>query len=288
MMSKKRFWYGLLFIVLALLIASSMLLVACGKNKKETPTPTETPAVTATPLVTPTAAPTTPTNTATAVPITPVPTATTAAPAKPAGWQEMPQDLQDKYQINCYFPGDWSIMTAQPVPTVILTLAPTSLPYVVVREFDITDSTTPGQFRAWIMDKYPSKNGGEYDNFTVLDQGNVTLDDGTNTVTLTYKGTRLGFGTEGYAVFITRGTQGFILSGNDNPVTFSDSLALVTQIVKTFHSIAPLPVYPVETPSPIATATATPTVAPTTVAPAAGTVAPTTPVPTPTAAPTTP
>jgi len=65
-MKKKGFWHVLIFIFLALLIASSMFVAACGGGEKETPTvtatptatPTETSVLTATPTITTTPTPT--------------------------------------------------------------------------------------------------------------------------------------------------------------------------------------------------------------------------------------
>jgi hypothetical protein len=199
----------------------------------------------------------------------------------------MPQDLQTTWNINYYFPGEWISMT-QPLPTVTLTLDPTFFPNAELREFDVPAGTTAAQFRDIIINTYPSEKGGEYDGFTVLEQGDITLDDGVKTVYMIHKGTRMGYGAQAFDVFLTRGTQGFIIACGDYPVTFSDSKALMMQIAKTLHSTIALG--PGPTPAPTAAPTTpapTPTVAPTTPAPTP-TAAPTTPAPTPTAAPTTP
>ena len=280
MIKSKGFWHGLIFVMLALLLATSMVLAACGNKTEETPTPT--PTATATPVKTATPVPT-PAKTATTAPTATPGGATTTIPTKPAGWQEMPQDLQDTYGVNYYFPGEWITMTTQPLPTVILALDPTFFPNSELREFDVPAGTTAAQFRDIIINKYPSEKGGEYDGFQVLEQGDVTLDCGLPTVYMIHKGTRMGYGAQAYDVFLTKGTQGFILTCGDYPVTFADSQALMTQIAKTLYPITPMPIPggPTATPAP------TPTAAPTTPAPTP-TAVPTTPAPTATAAPTTP
>jgi len=171
----------------------------------------------------------------------PTPTPIVIPPPKPASWQELPKNLKDIYNINYYFPGKWITMTTLPLPTIILALDPTFFPNTDLREYDVPAGTTKAQYRDIIINKYPSEKGGEYDGFTVLEQGDITLDDGTQTVYLIYKGIRMGYGAQAFAVVMVRGTQGFILSGGDYPVTFSDNQALLTQIVKTLHFTVPLP-----------------------------------------------
>ena len=285
MINKKRFWYGLFFIILALLLASSALLAACGGGggEEETPLPTQTPVVTATPV------PTTPAPTG-----TPPPTATgtpgggVVIPEKPAGWQELASALtpeqNDTFKVNYYFPGEWITMTSQPLPTIILALDPTFFPNSELRTYDVPAGTTNAQFREIIKNMYPSEKGGEYDGFSVLEEGDVTLDNGLQTVYMIHKGTRMGYGAQAYDVFMVRGTQGFILQCGDYPVTFSDYKPLAMQIAKTLYSTIAMPgVGSVATPTP------TPTPKPTTPAPTATpTPKPTTPAPTATAGPTTP
>jgi hypothetical protein len=159
------------------------------------------------------------------------------APAMPAGWQELPLEQRNDNKINFYFPGEWITMTSQPLPTVILCLDPTFFPNCELRVFDVPAGTTNAQFRNIIKAKYPSSAGGEYDNFTVIEEGNITLDTGVQTVYMIYKGTRMGYGSQALAVFLVDGPRGFVLSGGDYPVTFSDSKELLTQIVETLHFI---------------------------------------------------
>jgi hypothetical protein len=269
-MTKNRgFWHGLIFIMLALLLAVSMLVAACGGGggEKETPTPTRT-ATPTTIAPTPTVAPTTATPTPTAAPTTPAPTGTpggamTTVPAMPSGWQALPQDLQDTYGVSYYFPGEWITMTTQPLPTVILALDPTFFPNSELRMFDVPAGTTNAQYRDIIINKYPSENGGEYDNFQVLEQGDVTLDCGLTVPYMIHQGTRMGYGAKAYDVFLVKGTQGFILTCGDYPVTFDDSKDLLVQIAKTLYPTTPMPIPGAATPTPAPTATAAPTATPT-------------------------
>jgi hypothetical protein len=92
----------------------------------------------------------------------------------------------------------------------------------------------------------------------------------------------MGYNTQQFHVYVVNGTQAFVISGADYPVTFEDSQAKIEQVIKTFHATSWTPVAG----SGCDTATPTPTTAPTTVAPTA-TAAPTTVAPTATAAPTT-
>jgi branched-chain amino acid transport system substrate-binding protein len=228
-------WFKLvaLFMVLALIIP---VLFACGNSDKESPIES-------------------PTATATGSGCNPI----------PAGWKDIPAEQRDANQVSFYYPSEWTYMTSQPLPSIIAVFDPTFFPNSELRMFEVPEGATPAQFREIIKNKYPSEKGGEYDGFTVIEEGDITLDSAVQTVYMIYKGTRMGYESQAIGVFLTRGPQGFILTGGDFPATFSDNQALLTQIVKTLHllpcgtSTATSTPIPTATPSPTVSLTATPT-----------------------------
>jgi len=181
-------------------------------------------------------------------------------PEKPADWQELPAKQKDANNISFYFPGEWVTMTSQPLPTIIWCLDPIFFPNCELRVYNIPDGTTNAQFREIIKNKYPSERGGEYDDFQVFEEGDITLDNGFQTVYMIHKGTRMGYAAQAIDVFMARGTQGFVIQADDYPVTFEDSKPLAMQIVKTLYSTIPIPGEGGGTPTPPSTATSTPSV----------------------------
>ncbi len=162
-------------------------------------------------------------------------------PEKPAGWQEIPAEQKHANNIGFYFPSEWVTMTTQPTPTIIFCLDPTFFPNCELRVYDIPDGTTNIQFREIIKHKYPAENGGEYTGFQVLEEGEITLDNGFQTVYMIHKGTRMGYDNQALDVFMIRGRQGFVIQAVDSPVTFEDHKPLAMQIVKTLYSTIPIP-----------------------------------------------
>jgi hypothetical protein len=278
MIRKKGFWQGLIFIFLALVLASSMLIAACGGGGGEE----ETPPVTAPPTATPTK---TATPTATVPPPTGTPGGTIPpAPPVPAGWQtiqnsstaEVAQAAKD-FGVDWYIPGEWITMTQ---PGMLLSLDPTFFPGAMLSVYDVPAGTKPADMPTWVKNNIPSDKGGDTDNFKVIEEGVMTLDNGVTTPYLIYSGTKMGYTTQIEQVYLLNGTKAYVLGGDDYVPTFSDNRALIEQVIKTFHSTSfvPAPGPSGGAPTPTPTKTATPTVAPTTVAPTP-TAAPTTPAP---------
>ena len=280
MIRKKGFWQGLIFIFLALVLASSILVAACGGGGGEE----ETPPVTAPPTTT--TPPQTATPTATVPPTSTPGGGIPPAPPIPAGWQtlqtqtssaEVAQSAKD-FGVNWYIPGEWITMTQ---PGMLLSLDPTFFPGAILMVVDVPAGTQPADMPGWVKDHFPSEKGGDTDNFTVKEEGNLTLDTGVPTPYLIYSGTKMGYTTMQYQVYLLDGTKAYILAGDDYVPTFPDNRELLDKVVKSLHSTSWVPVGATSgggAPTPTPTKTATPTVAPTTVAPTP-TAAPTTPAP---------
>ena len=139
--------------------------------------------------------------------------------------------------MNYYFPNTFITMTTLPLPTVILALEATFFPGSELRLYDVAAGTTAAKFQDDWLAAAPSAKGGEYDNFVVAEKGEITLDTGVKAPYHIQTGTRMGYTTKGKCVFLVSGTKGFWLSGYDYVPTFSDSLPIIDQILKTLHLV---------------------------------------------------
>jgi hypothetical protein len=121
------------------------------------------------------------------------------------------------------------------MPMPILALDPSFFPGTTFYVETVPAGTTAADMPTWIENNFPSEKGGDTDNFKVIETGTLTLDTGVTSPYLIYTGTKMGYSTEDEFVFLVSGTQAFMLAGDDYIPTFSDSRALLEQVIKTFH-----------------------------------------------------
>ncbi|MFC1925028.1 alpha/beta hydrolase domain-containing protein [Chloroflexota bacterium] len=160
----------------------------------------------------------------------PVPVKSWEGPPMPSGWYSVRDKIRYSDPIDYYVPYETGAF--EPSPSIALAVF-WALPGFELTKVDVTEGTTNEQLREMVKDEvFPNT----YGLFTVIDEGDITLDEGTSTVYLTASGSRvMGYVWQFTSAFYVVDDAGYVLTAYDHIASYDSNADEMLQVLKTMH-----------------------------------------------------